>query len=34
MNIDKVSSKYISLYSFDMMRQKTIYKMDLSEMEF
>jgi hypothetical protein len=34
MNIDKVTKQYISLYSYDMMNQRTSYKMALSEMVF
>jgi hypothetical protein len=34
MNIDKVTKQYISLYSYDMMNQRTIYKMALAEMVF
>ena len=34
MNIDKVTKQYVSLYSYDMMNQRTSYKMALSEMVF
>ena len=34
MSIEKVSKQYISLYSYDMMNQRTIYKMALAEMVF
>jgi hypothetical protein len=34
MNIEKVTKQYISLYSYDMMNQRTSYKMALSEMIF
>jgi hypothetical protein len=34
MNIEKVTKQYISLYSYDMMNQRTIYKMALAEMVF
>lgn len=34
MNIDKVTKRYISLYSYDMMNQRTTYKMALEEMLF
>jgi hypothetical protein len=34
MNIDKVTSKYISLYDYNMMSQRTSYKMSLDEIEF
>ena len=34
MNVDKVTSRYISLYTYDMMNQRTSYKMALSEMVF
>jgi hypothetical protein len=34
MNIDKVTKQYVSLYSYDMMTQRTSYKMALSEMVF
>jgi hypothetical protein len=34
MNIDKVTKQYVSLYSYDMMNQRTSYKMALSEMIF
>jgi hypothetical protein len=34
MNIDKVTKRYISLYSYDMMNQRTQYKMALEEMIF
>ena len=33
MNVDKISNKYLSLYTFDMMGTKTKYKMALEEME-
>lgn len=33
MNVDKVTSKYISLYSYDMMKNRTSYKMSLDEIE-
>ena len=34
MNIEKVTKQYVSLYSYDMMSQRTSYKMALSEMVF
>ena len=34
MNIEKVTKQYVSLYSYDMMTQRTSYKMALSEMIF
>jgi hypothetical protein len=34
MNVDKITSKYISLYSYDMMGQRTNYKMSLLEIKF
>jgi hypothetical protein len=34
MNIDKVTKRYISLYTYDMMNQRTQYKMALEEMVF
>ena len=34
MNIEKVTKRYISLYSYDMMNQRTQYKMALEEMLF
>ena len=34
MNIEKVTKQYVSLYSYDMMTQRTSYKMALSEMVF
>jgi len=34
MNIEKVTKRYISLYSYDMMNQRTQYKMSLEEMVF
>jgi hypothetical protein len=34
MNVDKITSKYVSLYSYDMMDQRTNYKMSLLEMKF
>ena len=34
MNIDKVTKRYISLYTYDMMNQRTQYKMALEEMIF
>ena len=34
MNIDKVTKRYISLYSYDMMNQVTRYKMALTDMLF
>jgi hypothetical protein len=34
MNINKITSRYISLYTFDMMDQKSTYKMALEEMIF
>ena len=34
MNIDKVTKRYISLYTYDMMNQRTQYKMSLEEMVF
>ena len=33
MNVEKISNKYLSLYTFDMMGTKTKYKMSLEEME-
>lgn len=33
MNVDKISNKYISLYTYDMMKNKTKYKMSLEEIE-
>lgn len=33
MNVEKISNKYLSLYTFDMMGTKTKYKMALEEME-
>jgi hypothetical protein len=34
MNIEKVTKRYISLYTYDMMNQRTQYKMSLEEMVF
>jgi hypothetical protein len=34
MNIGKTTKRYISLYTYDMMGQRTSYKMALSEMVF
>ena len=34
MNIDKVTKRYISLYTYDMMGTRTTYKMALEEMLF
>jgi len=34
MNIDKVTKRYISLYTYDMMGTRTTYKMALEEMMF
>ena len=34
MNIGKTTKRYISLYTYDMMGQRTSYKMALSEMIF
>jgi hypothetical protein len=34
MNIDKVTSKYLRLYTFDMMDQKSTYNMALTEIKF
>jgi hypothetical protein len=34
MNVDKVTSKYISLYDYNMMSQRTNYKMALDEIKF
>ena len=34
MNIGKTTKRYISLYSYDMMNQRTQYKMALEEMLF
>ena len=34
MNINKVTKQYVSLYTYDMMNQRTSYKMALSEMVF
>ena len=34
MNIDKVTARYISLFSYDMMSNKTTYKMAVEEMVF
>jgi len=31
MNVNKVTDKYVSLFTFDMMDQRTNYKMSLSE---
>lgn len=33
MNVEKISNKYLSLYTYDMMGTKTKYKMSLEEME-
>ena len=33
MNVDKITNKYISLFSYDMMDQKSTYKMSISEIE-
>ena len=33
MNVDKITNKYISLFSYDMMDQKTTYKMSIAEIE-
>jgi len=33
MNVEKISNKYLSLYTYDMMGTKTKYKMALEEME-
>ena len=33
MNVDKITNKYISLFSYDMMNQKTTYKMSIAEIE-
>ena len=32
MNIEKVTNKYISLYGYDMMTQRTTYKMSIADM--
>ena len=34
MNIEKVTSKYITIYSFDMMGQKTTFKFPIDKLEF
>ena len=31
MNVDKITTRYISLYTFDMMERKTTYKMALDK---
>ena len=31
MNVDKITNKYISLYSYNMMSQQCKYKMDISK---
>lgn len=33
MNVDKITSKYVTLYSFNMMSQKTTYKIPIEEMQ-
>jgi hypothetical protein len=33
MNVEKISNKYLSLYTYDMMGTQTKYKMALEEME-
>ena len=33
MNIEKITAKYLTLYNFDMMSNKTTYKMALEEIE-
>ncbi len=33
MNVEKINPTSLSLYTFDMMEQKSTYKMDLSEIE-
>ena len=33
MNVEKITAKYITLYNFDMMDNKTTYKMALGEIE-
>jgi len=33
MNVDKITNKYISLFSYDMMNQKSTYKMSIAEIE-
>jgi len=33
MNVDKISNKYISLYTYDMMRNVSKYKMSLEEIK-
>ena len=33
MNVDKISSKYVTIYDFDMMSQRTTYKIAIDEME-
>lgn len=32
MNVEKVSKQYISLYSYDMMKQRTSYKLPIADM--
>ena len=34
MNIEKVTSKYITVYSFDMMGQKSTFKFPIDKLEF
>ena len=31
MNVEKITKKYITLYSYDMMNNKTIYKMNIDK---
>ena len=31
MNVDKITNKYITLYDFNMMGQKSSYKMEISK---
>jgi len=33
MNVESITDKYISLYSFDMMNQKTKYKININKIE-